>query len=64
MPSSQLRNFSRGHPTYLCNASWESAAGRKLRDRVALIEILPILRKAESGEENGTSERVPFCGRN
>ena len=37
-----------------------SAAGRKLRDRVALIEILPILRKAENGEENGT----PFCGRN
>ena len=29
-----------------------SAAGRKLRDRVALIEILPILRKAEKSENS------------
>ena len=35
-------------------------AGRKLRDRVALIEILPILRKAAEERRRG---RIPFCGR-
>ena len=37
-----------------------AAAGRKLRDRVALIEILPILRKAAEQRRRG---RIPFCGR-
>ena len=43
------------------------SAGRKLRDRVALIEILPILRKAEKRREEKRTERnerIPFCGRN